>query len=336
MKNKCLKTVLAVAMAGAVLFTGCGINKNATLVNIDKGKDTISMGYGNFYARFTQSMYDGMYSGYIGDEMWSQKQGDQTMEELVKENILTSMEEGYVLQKHAEEYDVKLSDKEKKAITKAAKKFIKNNKKETLKEMGATQEYVEQYLTEQTIVKKMEAAIKAKAKVSVSDEDAAQRAISYVKFSTADSTDQSGETVEVTKEQKKEMKSQAKALAASENFDEDAKAAGVEVKTTTYGKDDSSLDEAVTKAADALEVGQVSDVIAVKNVGYYVVRLDSQYDEKATAKKKASLEEEQRSKTYNKQVESWKKKITWKVDKKQWAKVKFDTMFEAKSTEGNK
>ena len=167
-------------------------------------------------------------------------------------------------------------------------------------------------------------------------EDAAQKAISYVKFSTADTKDSSGKTVEVTKEQKKEMKAQAKSLAGAENFDEAAQAAGVEVKTTTYGKDDSSLDEAVTKAADALEVGQVSDVIAVKNVGYYVVRLDSQYDEKATAEKKASLEEEQRSKAYNKQVESWKKKITWKVDKKQWAKVKFDTMFEAKATEENK
>ena len=334
MKNKGLKTVLAGVLLGAVLFSGCGINKNATLVNIDKGKETISLGYGNFYARFTQSMYDGMYAGYMGDEMWSQTQGDETMEELVKGNILTSMEEGYVLQKHADEYDVKLSDKEKKAVTKAAKKFIKNNDEKTLKEMGATQEYVEQYLTEQTVVKKMEAAIKAKAKVSVSDEDAAQRGISYVKFSTADTTDESGNTVEVTKEQKKEMKAKAKSLVTSENFEEDAKAAGLEVQTTTYGKD-SSLDEAVTKAADALEVGQISDVVTVKDDGYYVIRLDSEYDEQATADKKESLEEEQRSKAYNKQVESWKKDITWKVDKKQWAKVKFDTMFEAATTKEN-
>jgi len=62
MKMDRMKTVGVAALAAATLFTGCGsLNPDATLVTINTGdgtKDTISLGYGNFVARYQQSMYD--------------------------------------------------------------------------------------------------------------------------------------------------------------------------------------------------------------------------------------------------------------------------------------
>lgn len=332
MKRKAIQSILAITLLGT-LFGGCGINKQATLVDINKGQDSISLGYANFVARQTQSMYDGMYLAYMGDEMWSQTQDGDTMENMVKDNVLTSLEESYLLQKHAEDYGVKLTDKEKKAISKAAKQFIEDNDNETIEEMGVTQEYVEQYLTEQTYVKKMESAIKEKAEVSVSEEEALQKAISYVKFSVADTTDEDGNTVELTSEEKKALKQQAQLLSKAEDFEEEAKNLGVDVETVTYGQD-STLNEKVIQAAEILTTeGEVSSVVGVKDDGYYVIRMDSLRDEDATAEKKESLEEQQREECYQKVLDGWKEDITWSVDEKQWKKVKFDTLFEVADTE---
>lgn len=86
--------------------------------------------------------------------------------------------------------------------------------------------------------------------------------------------------------------------------------------------------KAVIAAADALSEGQISSVVDVGNDGYYVIRLDSAYDEEATQKAMTTLEEKKRSDYLESVLKGWKKEITWTTDKKQWKKVQFDTFFE--------
>ena len=76
------------------------------------------------------------------------------------------MKEDYLLEQHASDYDVTLSDDEKKSIKKAAKAFIKNNSEDTLDAMTATEEIVEKYLTNQTIASKVSEVIKESADVT--------------------------------------------------------------------------------------------------------------------------------------------------------------------------
>ncbi len=221
MKNRVLSKILATVLLGAVLLTGCGMNKDKTLVNINNGKDSITLGYGNFMARYTQAMYDGNYLQFMGEQMWSQENEGVTMEASVKKNVLESIKEQYALKQHAKEYGVKVTSEEKKAITKAATKFMKENDSDTIKALGATQDIVEEFLTNQTIATKMMAAIK--------------------------------DEVDLTADEKK-------------------------------AEDDET---------------------------------------------KQKVEEKQ-DKHYEKVVKPWKKDITWKVDKKAWEEVKFDSLFKAK------
>lgn len=332
MKMRKIKAMAAMLLMGVMLLSGCGINKNATLIEAGEN-DKISLGYGTFVARYTQSMYDSIYLGYMGEQMWSQEQDGTTMENMIKQNVLDMMEEMYLTKLHAKEYGVEISEKEQKAITKAAKKFIKDNSSETLKEMCATQEIVEEYLTDQTYMNKVAKAVKDSAKVEIKDEDATQRGVSYVHLSIADSTDENGAPVVLTDEEKAQQKAKAKAIASADDFDAAAEEAGVEVKTSTYGKDSSLFPEKVLKAADALKEGETTKSIGVKDDGYYIVRLDKEVDEEATADKKESLEEQKRSEHYDSVLEGWKKEITWKVNEKQWKKVKFDTLFTAPESE---
>ena len=117
MKKKTILTgMLTLAIAGTTLLSGCGINEDATLVDINNGEDSISLGYGNFVARYTQSMYDMTYLSYMGTDMWTQEEDGTTLEDNVKESVMEAMEEDYLLQKHADDYDIALTDEEKASI----------------------------------------------------------------------------------------------------------------------------------------------------------------------------------------------------------------------------
>ncbi len=61
-----------------------------------------------------------------GGGMWSQDASDgKDYEEQTKDNIMESLENLYLLSQHASEYNVSLSDDEKKAIKDAAEQFGK-------------------------------------------------------------------------------------------------------------------------------------------------------------------------------------------------------------------
>ena len=181
MRFKEVKRIIPVMLMGALLMTGCSnIKQNAVLLDINEGQDSITLGYANFVARYTQAMYDQVYGAYYGTEMW---QSDlfgtgMVMEDTVKTEVIDSMEENYVLSKHMEEYNVTVPQEKEEAIAKAASDFLAANEKDALKEMGATEEYVKQFLRDDTISALMEAAIKQEANVTISDENANQKKIS--------------------------------------------------------------------------------------------------------------------------------------------------------------
>ena len=233
-KRNILVAAMTLTLAGATLLSGCGLNADATLVNINKGEDSISLGYGNFVARYTQSLYDATYLQYMGTDMWTKEDDGTTLEDNVKKNVMKSMKEDYLLEQHASDYDVTLSDDEKKSIKKAAKSFIKNNSEDTLDAMTATEEIVEKYLTNQTIASKVSEAIKESADVTVTEEEAAQRTITYAYFGSVTYKDSSGNTGYYTDDQKKELKAKAEALTTSTDLETDGEAAGATIKTASY------------------------------------------------------------------------------------------------------
>ena len=172
-------TACAGALIAAMSLTGCGsINPDATVVTINNGEDTITLGYANFAARYQQSMYDQYLISYYGEHMWTTETGDdgETMEDETKESVLDDMEEQYLCKKHAADYGVTITDDEEAAMTEAAAKFIADNPEETINMMGATEEYVRQYLEYRTYYSKVSQAVKEAADVSaatVTDEDTA-------------------------------------------------------------------------------------------------------------------------------------------------------------------
>lgn len=337
--QKFVAAALATMFGASVIMTGCGsIDSNATLITINGGEQTVSLGYGNFAARYQQALYDQYLLAYYGEGMWTSEMSDsgENFQEDVKADVIDTIEDEYLCKAHAAEYGVELTSDDEAAIAAAADKFLAANPENTLKALGATDEIVKQFLENRTYYTLVSKAAKESAGIQVSDDECWQRTFSYVRFDTTGSKDADGNLVEYTDAEVAELLVNASQLAAADDFDATAEALGVNVSTHSYtkGSTEDSFDEAVISAAEKLKKeGSVSDVIDVEGDGYYVLRLDADHDTDASESKRQSLTTTRENEFFTELLQSWKDETTFSVDEKAWSNVEFGTLFSAMPAE---
>lgn len=322
-------------MAAASL-TGCSsLNENAVVATVDG--DEITADVANFYARYTQAQYETYMAQYLGEDMWSNEgESGETYETSVKESILESLENMYLLEDHMEEYEITVSDEEKQKIADAAAEFVEANDEADAKKVSGSQETVERALTLITIQHKVADAIMDTADTEVSDEEAAQKKMQYVKFSFT-TTDDDGNSVDLTDEEKETLKQEAEDFAEgvkdAKDFSEYATENSLEAQEATFDAESTSYDTALIEAADALEEGGVTGLVEGTD-GYYVAKVTSLFDEEATSQKKEEIISQRQSEKYNEVLDGWREDAEITVDEKVWAKIDFNELsVTAKQTE---
>ncbi len=340
MKAKKVTALALAAVMGTAVLTGCGsksVDADAIVAKMDDG-EVVRLGVANFMARYTQSSYDSIYVSYFGEDYWSQDMSGEgsTMEAEVKDQILDQLKTYYALAAHIEDYGVEITEEDTKAMEKAAKQFIEDNDGETVDAMSATQRDVAEYLRLITIQQRMQEKIEADVDTEVSDEEAAQRTFSYVEISTAGTTDENGETQAYSEEELAALKEQAQALAdgGAEAFETTAEAQELTVESFSYtaGAEDEEMDQAVLTEADKLKEGEMSGVIEAEDA-YYVIRLDSEFDQKATDEKKDEIIGERQEELYQSVCDEYTEDFKFQVDKDVWKQVSFEELFTIKETE---
>ena len=317
MKKRALILALAGIMAASLI--GCGSRKDDAVV-VKAGDEEITAGVANFYARYTQAQYETYFASYLGgDDMWSRNASDgKTYEESIKETLLDDLKNMALLEEHMEDYDVKLTKADKKAINDAAKEFDKANSQKKKDKVSGSKENVKRV---------MRAAIVADANVKVMDEEATQKHMQYVEFdysTTSDSSSSSDTTVsEAEKKKTKETEEAfAKGAKTAEDFAAYATEQGTEAKDATFDSDSVSPSKEVVKAADKLGEGETTDVIE-GDTACYVAKVTSLNDKTATETKKQSMITDKQDKYYKKVLKKWKKEEKITVHKGSWNKISF-------------
>lgn len=321
----------AAGVLAATAVTGCSGSINTDAVVATVGDDEITLGVANFYARMTQGQYETYYAsmmGTTGDAMWTQEAGeDQTYEESVKDSLMENLENMYLISQHAADYEVSLTEEEEDAIAEAAAQFDEDNTDEAKETVSGYRKDIEEFLRLATIQTKMDSKMREGVDEEVSDEEAAQKAMQYVFFSYT-TTDDSGNTTELTDEEKESLKTDAQSLVDRVNAGEDISTVAEELGQTaydlTFDSESTSPNEDLIAAVDAFETeGQVTDVIEADD-GLYVGRLTSLLDRDATDQKKTSIVEERRQEQYDSLLEEWRNDTDIKVDENVWDKVDFE------------
>lgn len=340
MKIRRLLPLVLTAVLGMSVLSGCGNSIDAAKTGATLDGQEISLGFMNFMARYQQAIYDGRFASMFGEDqnVWEQNffEEDVTTENSVKQSVADMVEEYYLLEKHMSDYKVEITDDELSAIDAAAEKFMGDNSKAAIKQLGATKEYVAEMLRLATIQSKMTEAIYAEVDTEVSDEEAAQKTISYVQVACNSTTNDEGETVDYTEEEKANIKQQVEDFrdSAAEDFESAAESAGYTVSNASFGDNDESytLDDSVIEAAKKLSDGDISEVITTDD-NFYVVRMDSTFDKDATEQKKKSIVTDRRSDHYTEVCDGYREEAKLELNEDEWAKVKFDELFSIKQTE---
>lgn len=334
--------MLATAL-GASALAGCGsLDGTQTVATVDG--EEVTLGLASYMLRTDQAEMEGYYRmlaqnyGMDGGEYWNTETEDgKTYGEDVKDNVMSTIKELYVMRAHAEEYGVSITEEEQTAIDEAAQTFMESNDQETLDALAVSEEDLKTYMELYTIRQKMREPMVADVDREVSDEEAAQTRVTFVEISTEGTeTDEDGNTVDLTDEEKAEKKDQAqqvldKVTAAEDpaSADMDALAkevdenlAAVERTFSSSGEGDETTDQAIKDAVADLEDGQVVSQVVEGESAYYVVRLDQQFDEEATENEKDLIISDREDTQYESLVKEWTDAAEMEVEKSVWNRVK--------------
>ncbi len=327
MKKRLFMRVLACSIAMAALVGCSSFEGDEAAITV--GDTEITADVANFYARYTQAQYETYYAAYMGEDMWKSEAGEgETYEESVKSSVQDDLERMVLLEQHMDDYELSLSDEEKKVIEDTAKEFDESNGLEEKELVSGNEKTVKRVLTLMAVQQKMTEAIQAEADTEVSDEEAAQKSMSYVLFAYQ-AKDDSGESTELSDKEKKDLKAKAEEFAKGVKDGGDfaalASDAGVEVQTATFDGESQSPDAELVKAADALQEGEATGVIET-DAGCYVAKVTSFLDREATDAKKETIISERKSKLFEDTCEKWKEKTEIEVHKDVWKKIDFNDL----------
>lgn len=335
MKKK-MAGLLAILFTMMMALTGCSgsntVDGAAEAINVEGV--SVPLKEVNFMLRYQQMQVQGMYGSLFGEGFMNQDimGTGSTYGATVRDIVLETMEEYYVVEAHAEELGVSLSDEEKAAAEEAAKAFIAANDSKALDAMTADEATVAHVLQMAALQNKVYKNLAATIDTNVDAEEAAQKRISYVLSSTAGTTDDEGNTTELTEEELAEKKSVLEDILAQARESGDLSAAAeaheMSVIPTTYGKDDTALNADVYTAAEQLAEGEFSDVIESDN-GYYIVHMDSTYDEDATQSKIQSILTQREQDAYSAWLDPLKEAAQITVNEENVGTLTFERIFNA-------
>lgn len=328
------KALVAVSLCAVMVLgvTGCGrkpLDGTQTVATV--GEKTMTLGEANFLLRYQQVQTESYYKSMMGDGFYDMDlYGDgSTYGDSFKEDVMEQIYEYYIMEEKAASYGVELTEEEKTAVTEAAEAFLEANDDNAKEQMNADQETVERILTLMTLRSKVTQAVYEEADVTVTDEEAAQNAFSYITVSKGSGDDA------LTDEELQENKDKLEAVIASVGEGNTIDAAAVEQSLTAttgnYGQGlEGSYNEELIAALDGLGEGEMTGIIETDSA-LYVAQLTAEFDEEATENRRESLISSRQTAYLNELLETWKEELPLTVDEAVWEQVVFDRSYNLKS-----
>ena len=316
MKAKKVIAMLLAATLSVTAFTGCAINKTATVATLDK--EDIKLGLVNFMIRYQEAGYDDMYIQYMGEGYWDKTvSGNNTVLETWKKNAIEEIVEEYL--------ELRLiKSKMYAAIIKNADSSVTDEEANmaayTIVKLDYKGAYDSNYKY-QTYTDEQSAQIKAQADAVVealaggsSLEDAAKAAGTKATTGTyATYVDPDAEKTDDSDKKSDDTESK-----------ESSKSSDSKTKDSVYTTN--NLDQSVVDALNSLEEGQTSDLITTDSA-YYIVRLDKKTDDEATESNRKTVKGNKEDKYYNGILSGWQDDEKWSVKQKQLDKIKIHNYF---------
>lgn len=293
------------------------------------------------YALIAKSTYETAYSSMFGEDMWTmQVSADEEgnpidFQEMVKESVIAQIKQIKILVNKAEELGVSLTADEKADAKEAAELFCgKAEGKAILNTAGAGKDTIVKIYEENALASKVQKEAVKDVDTNVSDDEARQTTVYKLVFGLT-TTNDDGETVDMTEEEKAEQLAKAQdALAQIQSGSTTIEDLAETLKLTstaseTYGAGNSEGGEEFETVMAGLKDGEVAPEVLTTEEGYVVAKLVAYTDEEATAQEKEAIISDREYELFQTVYEEWSKDLEaeWDydedIDVESWEKVLF-------------
>ncbi|WP_343207929.1 peptidylprolyl isomerase [Anaerolentibacter hominis] len=251
------------------------------------------------------------YEPVLGDRVWylNTGDGDKTVEQLAKDQLLETVTEVKIINKNAEKNDIKLDEEDENTLKTAVSTYYASLDQEAKDKYGITEEVLYRVYRENMLA---ETAFEIMTNDLDTDDLVKDVREIHTAFFYVSGTDAAAE---------KEAKSLRKQALKEEDFTAFARSNSQSMVTEhTFGRDDTTLEPAFVEASFALSTGDVSPVIKGEE-GYYVIYCVSDNDEDATTKRKTSLILEAQKESFYQTYAEWAKDIKVTVNSSAWDSI---------------
>ncbi len=312
-KKRMGRRIGAVFLAGLLLggsLAGCGKFENTEIVFtagltgdqlFRVGESVCTLPEAMIYALDYQIQYESVY----GVEMWEHDFGGVTLEEYVKDMIISQLAAIKAVTLLAEDYEVTLSEKEEEQVKKAAREYFHSLSREEIAYTGMELEDAEALFRDHVLSSKVYSEITKDVNTEVSDD--AARIITVQQIRT-----DSRSTAESVKERLQEGK-EFVTLASVYSGDSQI--------TYTFGRGEK--EEAYEAAAFDLENDEVSDIIETGD-GFYILKCVNNFDREATEANKAAMVEKRRDEIFGGVYEELIANTPSEFNSRLWEDVHFE------------
>ncbi|MBQ8814730.1 MAG: hypothetical protein IJZ85_09570 [Lachnospiraceae bacterium] len=321
MKKRIAAFILAVLMAASVMG-GCAAgkvdaSKYATTVIATFDGNPIYMDELNYYVRTTQ--YANEKAGFLesyGISRWTDEVNFYNIVvyvpgEPLREDCMSMVRQIYVMANEAEKAGISLSVEETANINAAVNEFLAGDEA-LVAAVNLSADRLNEIYTRNALANKMYAKYSEGIDTTVTDEEALQYDVSYLAIGPATITNL--EIADLTPE--KLANEIADAVNGGETL-EKALEGYSDLKGTAVTMGNGDYSNMFGPAAEALEVGKAAAVESSSNEDtFYVVVRDSDYNEEATASKKAELEAEKISTAFAEDYPEWEAAYVFEPDHK--------------------
>ncbi len=272
-KIKVVSLLLAVIMVAGV-FSGCsigGVNTEdyGTVAVATYGDKNVYLDEANFFIRNSQYVYE----MYYGTDIWKNEQYAGISDYLI-ENVMSALYQTEVLVSKAEELGVTLSDEDKEKVAASVKEFFEEADEKLVEACGISEERLTEIYEKNALANRVYETTYTGKDFSVTDEEAAQRTVSYILVPSAAGEDKAKEVLDK--------------VSGGADMEKTAKEYSYSYSTLTFG--DSDYDNEIGTVSAGMEEGEYA-IANVSSDGWYVMFMKDKFDETATANKKVSLED---------------------------------------------
>lgn len=308
----------------ASTITGCGSNTKIVITSGLSGNQIFKIGSSactrseimiyltTFYRQFTSA---------YGTEMWNYDFGGTSLEDHVKEIVLSKTVQIKIMNMMAADRKITLSEEEEGMAFAAAEEYFQTLTETLKEEEKITKDVVLKVYREYMLANKVYRSITQSAEMEISDDEARTVTAQIIYFKNWKI--ENNEKILMSESEISKVKNHAQNVLAQVREGADFESLALQYgdsKQTKKSFSRGSEAPAFEELLFSLNTGEISDVVELED-GYYIVKCISTMDDEATQQNKLVLAEKRKEEAFEKAYKEVEADTPEQFRKKQWERL---------------